>query len=84
MVTAAELDGELVADLSTKRLGLGKALVMSVGRFAAADETWLSGDEFDVRAISHTAWLGERKPALVDRPDPLRRLAIDCAMGAVG
>ena len=38
VVSAAERDGELVADLATERLRLAKAEVMRVSRLTAADQ----------------------------------------------
>ena len=39
--TAAERNGELIADFETQRLGLSKAQVMRIGRLSPADKTRL-------------------------------------------
>ena len=41
MMTAAERDGELVADFETQGSGLRKSQVMRIGRLPATDETGL-------------------------------------------
>ena len=41
MMTAAERNGELVADFETERSGLRKAQVMRIGRLPAADQAGL-------------------------------------------
>ena len=46
--------GELVADLSPERTGLGKAQVMWVGRRAAAHEACLSQNESSMLLIAQT------------------------------
>jgi hypothetical protein len=67
MVSAAKRDGELVADLTSKRTGLCKAQVMGIARFSATDQTRLIGDISDMLAVARPSRLGKRQPALVDR-----------------
>ena len=67
MMTAAERDGEFVADLAGERPALGKAQVMGVARLPAADQTGLLGDEAHVVAITNAPRLGVGQDGLVDR-----------------
>ena len=46
MMTAAERDGELVADFKTQRSGLGKPQVMRIGRLLAANEPDIEATNF--------------------------------------
>jgi hypothetical protein len=66
MMTAAEGDGELVADFETQRSGLGKPQVMRVGRLPAADQTRLRGDEPQMGFVTQPLGLGDGEKALVD------------------
>jgi hypothetical protein len=68
MMPTAERDGELVADLASKRSGLGKAQVMGVTGLATADKTGLLRHMADVVTIADPARLGEWQKTLVDRP----------------
>ena len=73
MMPAAERHGELVADFSAKRPALGKAQVMGVGRFAAADQASLLRDEADMVAIADAPGLRmERSDLSTDLPRGFR------------
>jgi hypothetical protein len=67
MVSTAQRDDELVADLAAKSLALGEAKMMRVGRAATADQAWLLGDMADMLAVADAARLSKAKRALVDR-----------------
>ena len=60
MMTPAQGDGELIADLSAECAALCEAEVMSIRRLPAADQTWMGGDELDVLAVTNPArlWQG--------------------------
>jgi hypothetical protein len=66
MVSAAERDRELVADLAAERTALGEAKVMGVAGCAAANQAGLLRDVFDMLAVTYAARLGESQNALVD------------------
>src|ERR1700683_479341 len=72
MVTAAQGDGELIANLAPQCRVLREPKVMAVGRPAAAYQTSLRGNVFDVIPVTNPARLRERQNALVDgsRPRP--------------
>jgi len=70
VVTAAERDHELVADLAAERAWLCEPPVMGVGGFAAADQTGLGGDEPKVLPVAVAPRLGDRQYALVDAAGP--------------
>jgi hypothetical protein len=66
VVSAAERDGELVADLATERLRLAKAQVMRVSWLAAADQAGLGGNKSQMSLVAETFWLAEGEDAFVD------------------
>ena len=66
MMTAAERDGELVADFETERPGLRKAQMMRIGRLPAADQARLRGHEPQVGFVTQPLGLGDGENALVD------------------
>jgi hypothetical protein len=66
MMTAAERDGELVADFETKRSGLGKTQVMRIGRLPAADEAGLRGHKPQMGFVAQPLGLGDGEKALID------------------
>ena len=66
MMTAAERDGELVADFEAERSGLRKPQVMRIGRLPAADEAGLRGDELQMGLVTQPLGLGDGQKALVD------------------
>ena len=77
VMTAAERYGELVTDLAAKRPALGKAQVMSVGRFAAADQTSLLRDKAHMVAIADAPRLGMGENGLIDPVGARSRLWLD-------
>ena len=56
MMTAAERDREFIADFSAQSRGLCKTEVMGIGGAAAANQTRLLGDRFDVVPIANATW----------------------------
>ena len=67
VMATAERHGELVADLAAERPALGKAQVMGVGRFTAADQTSLLRHKAHMVAIADAPRLGMRENRFVDR-----------------
>jgi hypothetical protein len=65
MMTAAEWEGELIADLTPQCAALGKAQVMGIARRTAAYQARLFGDEPDVLTIANAPRLGEGKDSFV-------------------
>ena len=72
VVGSAHGHGELIADLPTERAKLGKAQVMGVWRYTAADEAGLLSDELEVLLVPDSLGLGEGQDAFVDRRSRLR------------
>jgi hypothetical protein len=66
MMTAAQRDGELVADLAAKCTTLREAKVVRIAGLSSADKTRLPSDMPDVLAIPHPARFWEQQGALVD------------------
>ena len=66
VMTAAEGNGELIADFQTDGTGLGIAQVVRIGWLPAADQAWLGGDELQVRLVAQPLGLGDGKRAFVD------------------
>ena len=66
MVDGAERNGEFVADLQGKPLGLRKANVMGVGWGAAADQAGLLGDKAEVLLRADAFWLTKSEHTLID------------------
>jgi hypothetical protein len=66
MMSTAERDGELIADLEAQGSGLGKPQVMRIGRLPAADETGLRGNKPQVAFVSQPFGLGNGQNALID------------------
>ncbi len=66
MVTAAERDGELIADLASQRPKLGKANMVRIRRLPSTDQAGLPRDELQVIFVASSARLGEGQRALVD------------------
>jgi hypothetical protein len=66
VVSAAERDGELIADFTAERTALRESQVVSIARLPAADQARLLGDEPHVLAIADAPRLGEGKHGLVD------------------
>ncbi len=66
MVTSAERDGELVADLAPECPKLGKANMVRIRRLSSTDQAGLRRDELRVLFVANTARLGEGQDPLVD------------------
>ena len=66
MMTAAERDGELIADLHADGPRLGKAQMVGIGWLPAADETGLRGHKLKVSLVAQPLGLGDSELALVD------------------
>ena len=58
MMAAAERNGELVADLATKRSLLCEAQMMSIGWCSAAHQTAIAHDRSDVFPITNAPRFG--------------------------
>ena len=56
VMSAAEGDGELVADFHADGAGLGEAQVVGVGWLPAADETGLGRHKPQVSPVSYSLW----------------------------
>ena len=52
VMTPTKGHGELITDFKTHCPRLRKAQMMRIGRLPPADETWLRGDEFEVRLVA--------------------------------
>jgi len=66
MMTAAERNGELVADFETQGSGLGKPQMVRIGRLPAADQAGLRGHESQMGFVTKTLGFGNGQNALVD------------------
>ena len=66
MVSPAQRDGELVADLAAEGLQLRKPEVMCVRGLSAADQARLFGHEPHMVLVTNAARFGKGKRALVD------------------
>ena len=66
VMATAERHGELVADLAAERPALGKAQVMGVAGFAAADQAGLLGHKAHVVAIADAPRLRMGENGLID------------------
>ena len=66
VMTTTERHGELVADLAAERPALGKAQVMGVGGFTAADQTSLLRHKAHMVAIADAPRLGMGENGLID------------------
>ena len=67
MVTAAERNSELIADLAAKCSALHKPEMMGICRPSAANQAGMLGDRSDVIPVTHPAWFRHRQRALIDR-----------------
>ncbi|MGC1777874.1 MAG: hypothetical protein WBB34_07990, partial [Xanthobacteraceae bacterium] len=67
MMSAAEWDRELVADLAAERPALGKAEMMGIAGLATAEKAGLLGDEANVVAIADAPGFGMGQNGFVDR-----------------
>jgi hypothetical protein len=66
MVTAAERDGEFIADFAAECAALGEAQVVGVAGLAPTDQARLLRHEPDVLAVADAARFGEGEGGLVD------------------
>src|SRR5262249_12725750 len=66
VMSAAERDRKLIADLAAERAGLGKSKMVGVRGLAAAHETRLLGDIAQVFPVAIAPRRSEREDALVD------------------
>ena len=60
MMAATQGHCELIADLAAHGPALGKAQMMGVTRYPAADDARLLGNKPDMLAVADAPWLGER------------------------
>ena len=67
MMSAAERNCVLIADLATERPALRKSEMVSIRRLSAANQTRMPGDKFDVISVTNLAGLRYDQHALVDR-----------------
>jgi hypothetical protein len=73
VVSAAQRDRELIADLAAEGRVLCEPQMVSIRRLATANQTRLLGYVSDVLPVTNSAWLGEGEGAFVDCPrGPLR------------
>lgn len=63
MMGAAERNGELIAHFEPQRAGLGKAQVMGIRGGAAAEQTRLRHDEFQMRRLPQTLGPFQKEPS---------------------
>ena len=66
MMASAKGYRELIADLASERRSLNESEMMRIRRTAAADQTRLFGDEFDVKLVTQAPRLWMRQSTLVD------------------
>ncbi len=73
VVGSAQRHGELVACFAAERFDLGKAQMVRITGPAAADQTGLLGDEFEMRLVPDPARFGEPQGGLIDGllPQPM-------------
>jgi hypothetical protein len=67
MMTAAERNGEFIADLAAERLALHKSEMMRICRPPAADQAGMLGDISDMIPVTHPTGFRYRQHALIDR-----------------
>ena len=73
VMSAAQRDRELVADLEAEGAGLCEANVMGVARRAPAHEARLQAHEVAMLLVAIAPWLTESEQAFIDRGDGPRR-----------
>jgi hypothetical protein len=66
VMSSTEWDGELVADLTPHRPGLGEPQVVGICGASPANQTRLRCHEFEVGLVAEPTRLADRKYALVD------------------
>ena len=70
MVTSAQRDGELVADLSPEGAALHEAEVVGVCGLSSADQAGVGRDKLDMIAVAMPSRLWQRQNTLIDRLCP--------------
>src|SRR5215472_5250239 len=72
MMAPTKRDSKLIADLAAKRRGLRKAQMVGVRRTAAADETGLLGNRFNMLPVTDSTHRRQRQHGFVNgSPSPL-------------
>src|SRR6516225_10164485 len=71
MMTTAERDRELIADLTAECRRLREPQMMGVCRATSANEAWLFGDGFHMLAVADPAQHGQRQDRFVDTRCPI-------------
>ena len=66
MVSAAQRDCELIADLKTDGPWLRKTQMMWIGGLPSADQTWLRSDEFQVGLVTQSLGFSDGELTFVD------------------
>jgi hypothetical protein len=87
MMSTAQRDCELIANLATKCRGLRKSQVMGVSGNPTADQARELGNRFDMLAIPNPPWCRQRQDALVDdglSPLSSLRQSMFCFVGTLG
>ena len=67
MVSSAQRDGELIADLAPGRSALRESQMVGIRGLTAANQTGLPDHISYVIAVPHPARLGQRQHTLIDR-----------------
>ena len=67
MMTAAERNGEFIADLAAECLALHKSGVMGICRPSAANQAGMLGDKSDMIPITDPTGFRHRQHGLIDR-----------------
>lgn len=71
VMSAAERDCELIADLTAERRYLRKSQMMRVCRASAADQAWLLGDGLNVLPVANPTRHRQGQNRFVDRGLPI-------------
>ena len=71
MMTTAERDSELIADLPTESRRLCKTKMMRISRMPAANQAWLLGDRFHMFPVAYPAEHRQRQDRFVDTRCPI-------------
>src|SRR6516162_4474494 len=78
VMTPAQRNRKLVADLPAKRRRLGKAQIVSIGGPTTADQTRLLSDRFDVLSVANPPRRRQGKNSLVNGHRPISTAAPPC------
>ena len=79
MVSSAQGNGVLIADFASECPALGKSKVVGIRGSAAANQTRVLGNSFDVISVTNPAWLRQGQHALIDRLGSRAMLCLSCA-----